>query len=223
MKVRRGRKPLKGIQKPAWVDDPAKQAEWERCFTNALKTYQALDGVVSAILGNKFLLSRSAVSVRSYVDKGVTDFLNRVRKERGAKHKKDLEVAIAGLNKAIALLSVRGDTLAVQSISSIAIDFSRELGRCREAFATKRHGRDQAHSILSEFHSFLENNLGRSVTYSSLANLVIAGYEAEGICNEVISEEQIRKNLTKFRKNNPYWRDEINPRFLPALLGLERK
>jgi hypothetical protein len=98
------------------------------------------------------------------------------------------------------------------------------LDRCELAFATKRHGRDRAHSILSECRSFLEERLGKSVTYVTLANLVNAGHEADGKTpEEPITEEHIRKNLTAFRNNNPLWRNKIDPHIKLPSIELETK
>jgi hypothetical protein len=89
----------------------------------------------------------------------------------------------------------------------LADEFSLVFGRCKAAFATKRHGRDRDHSFLLECQSFLRKGLGRSVSYVTLANLVNAGYEVEGDPpNEPITEEEIRKNLANFKRNNPLWR-----------------
>jgi hypothetical protein len=183
------------------------------------RDYGSLDPTVSAILGNEKLAQMCGVKIRSYIDKETTAWIYGQRKARGAVHTKRLESAITGLNAAIALYTTRGNHAAAMYLGSLAIELSGELGRCNTAFATKRHGRDRAHSILSECHSFLESELRRAVTYVTLANLMNAGYEADGNPpEEPVTEEHVRKNLTAFRRNNPFWRVKINPRLIPALI-----
>jgi hypothetical protein len=182
------------------------------------------DAVISAILSNERLSQLCATRIRFYLDKGVTLFLNKQRKVRGVHHKKKLEIAIAGLGAAVDLRTNRGDQESVSQLVTFRDEFSRELGLCKEAFATKRHGRDRAHSILFECRSFLESKLGRSVTNATLANLLNAGCEANGNpADETITEEQVRKNLTQFKRNNPSWRNEIDPRFQRLLDNPETK
>jgi hypothetical protein len=128
------------------------------------------------------------------------------RKARGAKLKKQLEIAIAGLRAAIGLCRDGGYPELSSPLGILADRFSEQLGRCKQAFATKRHGRDRDHAILHECHSFLQEKLGKPVTYVTLANLVNAGYEVDGNPpKEPIDEEQIRKNLANFKRNNPLW------------------
>jgi hypothetical protein len=129
-----------------------------------------------------------------------------------------------GLKAAIDLCKNRVNQEPLQQLVTLAADFSQELGRCKEAFATKRHGRDRDHSILYECHSFLESELRQSVTMETLANLVTAGYEADGnLSKKPITEEQIRKNLAHFKRNNPSWRNVIDPRFQRLLDNPETK
>ena len=150
-------------------------------------------------------------NVRSYVDKDVTIWLYAQRKLRGAGHKDDLEIAIPGIKAAIDLSVNQADSEEAGHLVELQAEFSRQLACSNTAYATKRHGRDRAHSILDECHSFLESALGRSVTDRTLANLVNAGYEADGnLLTEPVTEEHIRKNLATFRKNNPNWRNNIN-------------
>ena len=152
-----------------------------------------------------------AVKVRSYIDKQTTAWLYGQRKVRGAEQKKQLEIAVAGMNAAIALYTDRGNQEVAKYLGNLAIELSRALGRCKTAFATKRHGRDRAHSILSECQSFLESALRRSVAYATLATLVNAAYEANGkALEEPVTEEHVRKNLAAFRRNNPLWCNNID-------------
>src|SRR4029077_8174347 len=209
-KIGRQRAAIKVARVPGWIDDTGNQEEWNGRFIGILnRDYGNSDSTISVILGNEKLARICAVKIRSYVDKGVTVWLYEQRKARGAKHMKQLEIALAGMNAAISLYTDRGNQSAAKYVGTLAIELSGELGRCKEAYASKRHGRDRAHSILSECRSFLESNSGQSVTYATLANLVNAGYEADGyLPEEPVTEEHVRKNLAHFKRNNPAWRNE---------------
>jgi len=180
---------------PAWVDR----------FIDILKRdYKNLDNVIAAILENEQLARECAVKINNYVDKDVSDWLYKTRKIRGAKHKKSLETAIAGINEASGLYRERGRQAEAVYLSTLTLELSAQLGMVKEAYGTKRHGRDRSHLILYECKLFLESVLGHRVTYSTLANLVNAGFEAEGNTpKDPITEEQLRKNLESFQDRNP--------------------
>jgi hypothetical protein len=199
---------VRGARMPAWKADKENQRKWNGQFISILKRdYSNSDSAISAILGNERLSQICATKIRSYVDKGVTIWWYEQSKAKGARHKGRLEQAIAGMNAAVSLYLDRGNQGTAQNLGELAIGLSQELGRCKEAFATKRHGRDRDHSFLFECHSFLQTELGQPVTYVTVANLVNAGYEAEGSpLKEPVSDEQIRKNLVNFKRNNPLWR-----------------
>lgn len=198
---------VKGARIPAWIRDKANQSKWNDQFIGILKRdYVNSDVAISTILRDERLSQLCATKIRSYVDKDVTAWLYEQRKARGAKHKKQLEIAIAGLRTAIDLYQDRGNQEFALPLGKLADEFSQELGRCKQAFATKRHGRDRDHAILYECHSFLQAKLEQPLTYVTLANLVNAGYEADGNPpKEPVDEEQIRKNLANFKRNNPLW------------------
>jgi hypothetical protein len=207
-KTRRRTGAVKGARIPRWITDKQDQKKWNGRFLAILKRdYTNLDASVSAILHDERLSQRCATKIRSYVDKGVTIWWYEQSKARGAKIKEMLKLAIGGLRAAIVLCAIRGDQESASSLGKLAEEFSLQLGRCNQAFATKPHGRDRDHSFLLECHSFLQKELGQPVTYVTLANLVNAGYEADGSSlKEPITEEQIRKNLANFKRNNPLWR-----------------
>lgn len=193
---------------PNWIRDKENQAKWDSRFISILKRdYLNSDSAVAAILASERLSQTCATKIRSYVDKNVTIWWYARSKARGAKYKKQLEIAIDGLRAAIVLCLFRGNRESASSLEMLANEFLLELGRCKQAFATKRHGRDRDHSFLLECHSFLQRELGRRVTYATLANLVNAGFEADGNpLREPVSEEQIRKAEVNFKRNNPLWR-----------------
>lgn len=199
---------ISGARMPSWITDKKDQRKWNGQFIRILrKDYLNLDSAISAILGNERLSQICATKIRSYVDKGVTIWWYYQSKARGAKYKEQLKIAIGGLRAAIILCAIRGNQESASSLGMLADEFSRALGRCKQAFATKRHGRNRDHSFLLECHSFLQTELRQPVTYVTLANLVNAGYEADGSpLKEPVTEEQIRKNLANFKRNNPLWR-----------------
>jgi hypothetical protein len=199
---------VRGTRMPGWIRDKENQRKWNGRFIEILKQYYLnSDPTISAILANERLSQDCATKIRSYVDKGVTNWWYGLSKARGAKYKEKLKTAIGGLRAANDLCVIRGKHELASSLGMLADEFSQELGRCKQAFATKRHGRDRDHSFLLECQSFLRKKLERSVSYVSLANLVNAGYEAEGSPpKEPRTEDQIRKNLTNFKRNNPHWR-----------------
>jgi len=205
---------LRGSQKPSWIGDKENQRKWNGQFLRILRRdYADSDNTVAAILCHKRLAESCATRVRSYVDKRVALCLNKQSKARGIKHKKQLEIAIAGLREASSLLTKRGNQGLAASLGVLADGLSGELGRCKQAFGTKRRGRDRDHSILYECHSFLESELGHRVTNKTLANLVSAGYETDGNrVKQYITEEEIRKNLAHFKSKNPLWRNFLDPR-----------
>jgi hypothetical protein len=203
-KTRRRTGPVRGAQVPGWITDTENQRKWNGEFIRIIKRdYLNSGAAISAILANERLSQICATKIRSYVDKDVTIWWYEQSKARGAKYKEQLKIAIGGLRAASVLCVIRGNQESASSLRMLADEFSLELGRCKQAFATKRHGRDQDHSFLFEFHSFLQRELGQPVTYVSLANLVNAGYEMEGDLKEPVTEEQIRKNLANFKRNNP--------------------
>lgn len=204
-KTRRRTGTVSGTRMPSWITDEGNQKKWHNQFTTILKRdYLNSDSAAAAILGNERLSQVCAKKIRSYVDKGFTIWWYQQSKARGAKFKEELKIAIGGLRAARVLCMIRGNQELVPSLAMLADEFSRALGRCKQAFATKRHGRDRDHSFLFECHSFLQEELGQPISYVTLANLVNAGYEVEGLRGP-ITEDQIRKNLANFKRNNALW------------------
>jgi len=118
----------------------------------------------------------------------------------------------------------RGNEGWAALLGVLADEFSEELGRCKQAFGTKRRGRDRDHSILYECHSFLESELRRPVTNRTVASLVTAGFEADGNhLKEVVTEEEVRKNLSYFKSKNPLWRNSLDPRLRKLVSDQETK
>ena len=199
---------------PKWIKDTDAQEAWNGRFTAALQHHAALDAAVAAILAST-MLRMVATKVHSYVDKGFTLQAWGERKTRGATYKKQLMTAITGLKAAIDLYEEHGDREVQQSLVSALLCLSGQLGRVKNAFGTKRHGRDRDHTILYELWNFLERNLRQEVTFSTLATLINAGFEAdEQPASRLVTEENVRKNLTNFRTNNPTLCSLVNSRHL---------
>src|SRR5271169_94040 len=79
----------RGAQMPSWRTDQSDQKKWNGQFIRIIKRdYLNLDSVISAILGNERLSKMCATKIRSYVDKGVTNYWYEQSKARGAKHKR---------------------------------------------------------------------------------------------------------------------------------------
>lgn len=212
-------------RKPTWMSDKGNQEKWIAKFIGILaRDYANSDAVISAILSDHWLRKLCATRIRFYVDEGFTRWSNAQTKARGAEHKEQLHIAVAGLHAAIGLLKNRGNQQSALNLGELADEFSRELRGCKQAFGTKRHGRDRDHSILYECHSFLESELKKSITNRTLTDLVNAGYEADGTAlKDPVAEEQIRKNLANFKRNNPLWRNYIDPRFQQLIKEPETK
>jgi hypothetical protein len=210
---------------PRWISDKENQRKWNGQFIKMLKRdYANSDAAITAIVSNERLSDLCATRIRFYVDKSVTNCLNEQTRVRGIKHTKQLEIAIAGLRAAIDLSANRGNQKLALQLGTLADDFSQELGRCKQAFATKRRGRDRDHSILYECRIFLESELRQSVTNKTLTNLVNIGYEADGNPpKDPITEEHVRKNLAHFKRKNPSWRNDVDPRFQKLLDDPETK
>jgi len=178
---------------------------WNDKFIEILKEKCAkLDAAIATILKDQRVSQLCATKIRSYVDKDVSAWLYAQRKDRGAKRKKQLQTAVEGLRAASDLCTELGKRESAEHLGKLVDEFSQALARCEQAFATKRHGRDRDHAILLECHSFLQAALKQPLTFATLANLVNAGYEADGnVLQEPVDEEQIRKNLASFKQNNP--------------------
>jgi hypothetical protein len=192
-------------KRPMKSDNNALIPAWDDRFIAILKRdYIKLDDVIVTILKNELLARMCAVKISTYVDKDVSDWLYKTRKIRGAQHQKSLETAITGINEAIGLYRDRGRQAEAMYLSTFALELSAQLGMRKEAYGTKKHGRDRSHLILYDCKVFLEWALRHRITYSTLANLVNAGFEADGKTPEVpVTEEQLRKNLQAFQDRNP--------------------
>lgn len=192
-------------QKRSKHDPKRRTPGWGDRFITILKRdYKNLDAVIAPILKDEEIAQTCAAKIMVYVDKSFTDRLYGWRKARGASRKKRLELAIRGIKEAIALYRELGREQEAVYLSSFVIELSGQLGRSKETYGTKRHGRDRSNLALFDCQLFLESALRQRITYATLANLITAGFEAHGeLPKEPITEERIRKNLEHFKKRNP--------------------
>lgn len=206
-KIRKSNGAVREARKPTWIGDKENQRTWNEKFISILRRdYANLDPAIHAILSDARRSDLCATMIRSYVDKGCTNWWYRESKSRGALYRRRLEQASDGLNLAAGLYLDRGDQATAQDLDTRARELLQVRDSCKKAFATKPHGRDRDHSFLLTCHSFLQTELRHSVTYATVAHLVNAGHEVEGnLPKELASEEQVRKNLTNFKRNVPYW------------------
>jgi hypothetical protein len=193
------------VQKRSIHDTKRRTPGWgDRFIAILLRDYKNLDTAIAAILKDAETARTCAAKIVAYVDKGVTDRLYGERKARGAGGKKRLEIAIRGIKEAIALYRELGREQEAVYLSSFVIELSGQLGRSKEAYGTKRHGRDRSNLALFDCQLFLESALRQRITHATLASLINAGFEAHGEpLNEPITEERVRKNLEHFKKRNP--------------------
>ena len=165
-RIRKQTAPTKIARRPAWIDDIDNQQRWNGRFIGILnRDYGDSDPAIFAILSNEKLAQVCAVKIRSYVDRQTTVWLYQERKARGAKVKRQFKIAIRGMKAATSLYKYGGNLEAAAFVEKLTLDLSGRQGRCKEAFSSTRHGRDRAHSTLSECRAFLESQLRRPVTY----------------------------------------------------------
>jgi hypothetical protein len=82
---------------PGWIRDKENQRKWNGRFIEILnKYYLNSDAAISAILADERLSQVCATKIRSYVDKGVTNWWYGQSKAQGAKYKKTLKQLSAG-------------------------------------------------------------------------------------------------------------------------------
>lgn len=206
-KARRNAKAARTARARHWISDKENQAEWNQKFKKILKAdHEGTDSVISAILSNDQLSQLVATRIRMYVDADVALCLNEQTRADGIKYRNRLETDIAALRAARDMETERRNKGLALELGSLVDIYSHALEQCKQAFGTKRRGRDRDHSILCECKRFLESQLQHPVTNNALASLVNAGFDADGnSAKEPVTEEHIRKNLTHFKRRNPFW------------------
>jgi hypothetical protein len=190
------------VRKPSWIADVKNQERWTREFAEKLREIEELDPAIETILGNHHLLRDCAAQVRLYSDLSVTTYLRQERKFRGRKQVVRLKAAIKGIGEAVEFYVEFRNQTAASQLEYYKRDLSKNLQRSRQAYSSKRHGRDRDHGILVRLQGLLGKRLG-TVTNATLATLVNKAMEVDGQPgSERFTEETVRKNLNAFRRNN---------------------
>jgi hypothetical protein len=203
MTRKRPTKPRNQIaRKPSWIADVQNQNRWTRDFAKRLQEIKQSDATISAICGNHQVLRHCAAQVRLYADLAVTTYLRQERNRRGKKQVARLKAAIKGIGEAVEFYLEFGNDAAASQLDSYKRDLSEKLQRGKQAYSSKRHGRDRDHTILVRLQVFLERHVGQ-VTNSTLATLVNKAMEVDNRAeSERFTEETVRKNLKAFRGKN---------------------
>jgi hypothetical protein len=189
-------------RKPTWIADVENQKRWIAEFAAKLREVEKTDATISAILGSDWVVRECATQVRLYADLSITVHLYQDRQLRGRRHVAALKTAIKGIAAAAAFYADAGNRSAEAQLRSYEADLSTILQRSKQAYSSKRHGRDRDHTILVRLHGFLEKHVGH-VTNATLATLVSKAMEIDGQAgSERFTEETVRKNLNAFRGKN---------------------
>jgi hypothetical protein len=191
---------------------------WAARFLGIYATprFSADTAVKERILSDPSIASICAVSVRHYVDKAFTQEMYAAKKQRAEQMRCNLRTAIAGMEAArdvyrsIAAPLLDGPTkdcaLKYMSYAEFCEARSSELksmiGRYKDVYNTKRHGRDRDHSFLEQLYRGLSSRIDTEITYAILADLINAGFETAD-SQEVVDEDVLRKNLSNYRNKNP--------------------
>jgi hypothetical protein len=178
------------------------QQRWTAEFAAKLREVEKTDATISAILRDDWVVRQCATQVRLYADTTVSAYFYRDRQRRGKRQVAALKTAIKGIAVAAAFYADFGNQSAETQLKSYQADLSAILHRCKQAYSSKRHGRDRDHTILVRLQGFLEKQVGQ-VTNSTLATLVNKAMEVDGHAgSERFTEETVRKNLKAFRGKN---------------------
>ena len=203
MTQQRRAKPRRQIaRKPSWIADVENQQRWTLEFAEKLRDIEKSDAAIPIILGNHHVLRHCSAQIRLYSDLGVTAYLRQERERRGRKQVATLKAAIKGIMEAVEFYTEFGNQTAASQLEYYKRDLSEKLQRSKQAYSSKRHGRDRDHTILVRLQGFLEKHVGH-VTNATLATLVNKAMELDGQAgSERFTEETVRKNLTAFRGKN---------------------
>ena len=204
MTQERPAKPRKRIaRKPLWIADVEDQRARTMKFAKKLREIEKVDPAITVILRNERILRDCAAQVRLYGDLAVTAHVRRERERRGRQQVARLNSAIKGITEAMEFYAEFGDRTATSQLQQYRQDLAEKLQRSKQAYSSKRHGRDRDHTILIRLQTFLEKHAGQ-VTNATLATLVNKAMEVDGQAgSERFTEETVRKNLRAFRSKNP--------------------
>lgn len=178
-------------------------AGWRRKFIEHLKHLPCIQKgcFISRILSDDDTLTRAATFVESYIHRRTLP-LEAERKARGKNMKQRLRTAIHGIEIGAGLFSESAEPDKSEFLLDMRNELTRRLGRCKEAYDTKRLGVGKDHTDLLYLQRFLEVRLAKSVPIATLASLLEIGYLTDGKEKDV-DVESLRRNLTNFKNRNP--------------------
>jgi hypothetical protein len=176
---------------------------WFGRFIKALTDQCGHDPICVRIASDRKFGRKIASGVRLYVDERFSWFFYSSRKARMAAVERIAEQAVEGVEFLSSLYALHDPEEAAR-MNTVAARLRGLRRGARKLQQTKRCGRDRYHGLLHRVHRELKSHLKQTVTYATLANVINAGFRADGRDIEV-AEESIRKNLTAFRKANPHW------------------
>lgn len=186
------------------------QKKWNDRFIQVLQDeFVAHDSLVAELAKSDGHVRTFGGLIRPYVDTAVVSAIYQDRKTRGAEQERLLKGAMKGLNAAAELFLRAENGARAQEMAGISLEFSGQLSRLKEAYGTKRLGRDRPHNVLYLCRVWLQSQLGREPSFVTLASLVNAALQAQGL-DEIVTEDHIRKNLKHFEENNPTMRHLID-------------
>ena len=187
-------------RKPSWIADVQNQNRWTQEFAKRLREIKQSDATISAICGNHQVLRHCAAQVRLYTDLTVTTYLRQERNRRGKKQVARLKAAIKGIGEAMEFYVEFGNQAAASQLDCYKRDLSEKLQRGKQAYSSKRHGRDRDHTILVRLQVFLERHVGQ-VTNATLATLVNKAMEVDNRAeSERFTEETVEESQSLQRK-----------------------
>ena len=190
-------------RKPTWIEDVQNQRRWTSEFGRRLREIEDSDAAISGIRADEYVLRHCAAQIRLYSDLSVTAYLRQERSRRGRKQIARLKAAIKGIGEAVEFYMEFGNQAAASQLDAYKRDLSEKLQRGKQAYSSKRHGRDRDHTTLARLQGFLESHIGQ-VTNATLATLVNKAMEVDNRAeSERFTEETVRKNLKAFRGKNP--------------------
>jgi hypothetical protein len=181
-------------------------ATWEERFLAILREHYRHDETCLRIASNDEFGKYCGTMMRRYVSPEFREAMDEDRRKRMERRREELVKAIDGLESAANLYRPHEpETAALFQIKAAELIGQKE--RVDQLLDTKRHGRFRDEGILDIAKQEMEKHVG-PVTYETLANLVNAGFEADGQETDegaTVNAESLRRNLANFRSRNPNW------------------
>jgi hypothetical protein len=184
---------------------PVKIGEDQRAerFIRTLNRDYRDDETCMRIAADAKLAGECATIMGSYVSPELTERLYEERKASVGAYRAKLVQAIDGF-EAAALLYRHRDSARAAGWLKDAAELQAQVPGTDELLDVKRHGRHRDHGILYSARQTMEKALG-PISYETLANLINASAEAQGIHQEPATGEMVRKNLENYLDRNKSW------------------